>query len=191
MVAHAQNSPDGQEPSKKLPIDFLPEILELVAQGRTLRETTRELRDFGGPPESTVRSWVLFDDPPGTAAQYARARELQLEAWADEIHELSTKPQIGEKTETDASGAVIKITTGDTVERSRLAVDTRKWLMSKLAPKKYGEKVAIEATGPRKVSVTLIPSDQGREIDSPAGATDIFVSEPGYDSASKRLDGGR
>lgn len=32
---------------------------------------------------------------------------------------------------------------GEHIARSRLRVDTRKWIMSKLAPKKYGEKLEI------------------------------------------------
>jgi hypothetical protein len=37
---------------------------------------------------------------------------------------------------------------GDTVDRSRLMMDARKWLASKLAPKKYGDKVSAEVSGP-------------------------------------------
>jgi hypothetical protein len=33
------------------------------------------------------------------------------------------------------------------ISRSKLRVDTRKWLMSKLAPKKYGEKQQVELSG--------------------------------------------
>lgn len=40
----------------------------------------------------------------------------------------------------------IETTTGDTVERSKLQVDARKWLLSKLAPKKYGEHIQVDAT---------------------------------------------
>lgn len=35
---------------------------------------------------------------------------------------------------------------GEMVNRSRLRVDTRKWLMSKMAPKKYGDKMSTELT---------------------------------------------
>jgi len=37
---------------------------------------------------------------------------------------------------------------GDMVDRSRLMIEARKWLASKLAPKKYGEKIAAEVSGP-------------------------------------------
>jgi hypothetical protein len=37
---------------------------------------------------------------------------------------------------------------GDMVDRSRLMMDARKWLASKLAPKKYGDKVEAQLSGP-------------------------------------------
>lgn len=36
-----------------------------------------------------------------------------------------------------------KTVSGDMVERSRLQIDARKWLASKLAPKKYGDKLEL------------------------------------------------
>jgi len=40
----------------------------------------------------------------------------------------------------------VKVVTGDMVERSRLQIDTRKWLLSKLRPDKYGDRLNIDAT---------------------------------------------
>jgi hypothetical protein len=37
------------------------------------------------------------------------------------------------------------------VQRSRLRVDTLKWIMGKLAPKKYGDKIEVEQTGKTRV----------------------------------------
>ena len=64
------------------------------------------------------------------AKQYAYAREVQAEFYADDIKEISD----GAATVDDAV----------TVARDRLRVDTRKWLASKLAPKKYGDKLALD-----------------------------------------------
>ncbi len=36
---------------------------------------------------------------------------------------------------------------GEHVQRSRLRVDTRKWFLSKLAPKRYGDRQAVEISG--------------------------------------------
>ena len=79
------------------------------------------------------------------AERYARARELQCEAWADEIREESRKSRLGTKTVEKPDG--VEITTGDSVDRSRLAVDALKWTLAKLHPKKYGDKVTTEITG--------------------------------------------
>lgn len=106
-----------------------------------------DLKDFGCPSQSWFVRHCLDDNPPGFAKKYARARELQCEAWADRIYIEATTPKIGERTETDATGTVVKVTTGDTVERSRLAVDALKWTLSKIAPKKYGEKLHTEISG--------------------------------------------
>ena len=32
---------------------------------------------------------------------------------------------------------------GNTVQRARIQIDARKWLMSKMAPKKYGDKIQV------------------------------------------------
>ena len=43
---------------------------------------------------------------------------------------------------------------GEATRRSQIRIDSRKWLLSKLAPKKYGDKVTQEHTG--AVTVTKI-----------------------------------
>ena len=63
-------------------------------------------------------------DVAGFSTQYAKAREAQMEARAEELLEIADDK------------------TGDP-QRDRLRVDTRKWIMSKIAPKRYGDKVQI------------------------------------------------
>lgn len=114
-------------------------VCELVASGLTLRAACREP---GMPPESTVREWVL-DDREGFAARYARARELLLEVWADETVEISDESK-GD-TITDDYGK--ERTNHEVVNRSRLRVDTRKWLLSKLKPGQYGDRSTVKIEG--------------------------------------------
>jgi acyl-CoA thioesterase FadM len=57
------------------------------------------------------------------------------------------------------------------IARAKLQVDTRKWIMSKMAPKKYGEKIQQELTGP-----------DGKPL--PAGQTTVVVA----DLQTKSLD---
>lgn len=83
---------------------------------------------------------------PSFAQQYARAREDLLEHWAEDILEISDdgrRDYVG--SDDDEDGPRVD---HDHIARSRLRVDSRKWLLSKLAPKKYGERVTAELSGP-------------------------------------------
>jgi len=66
---------------------------------------------------------------------------MGLDSMADEIIAIADTQEIGTKSVSKATG--VEITEGDMVEHRRLRVDARKWYLSKVAPKKYGEKVAL------------------------------------------------
>lgn len=97
------------------------------------------------PAESTVRAWAL-DDIEGFSAKYARAREIGYEHHADRLLELADECRIGTKVTTKADGTRETVE-GDMVERTRLQIDARKWLLSKMLPKVYGDKHQLEHTG--------------------------------------------
>ena len=94
------------------------------------------------PPESTVRNWVT-SDTDGFSKRYRDARVLLHDHWADEIVEIAD----------DGSGDAWIDQHGrvhvnrDIVKRSELRVDTRKWLLSKLHPENYGDRVTAEHVG--------------------------------------------
>ncbi len=113
-------------------------ICEKLANGDSLRSVC-ESEEM--PAESTVRSWAL-DDIQGFGAQYTRAREIGFEKRAEEILLIADTPLIGVKTKTNEKGEV-ETTEGDMIEHRRLQVDARKWLLSKMLPKRYGEKLAL------------------------------------------------
>lgn len=111
-------------------------ICKLLSEGWTLRQACERL-DLKA---STVRGWVL--DKPSFSAQYARARELGYQTMADELLDVAD----------DGRNDWMTITKGDfeyevvnreAVERSKLRVDTRKWLLSKALPKIYGDKLDV------------------------------------------------
>lgn len=70
--------------------------------------------------------------------QYARAMEARADKFAEEILEIADDGR--NDTYVTENG---EATNHDVIARSRLRVDARKWLAAKMAPKKYGEKVAI------------------------------------------------
>jgi hypothetical protein len=114
-------------------------ICEELASGRSLRSICD---DEGMPCQTTVFKWLAADKD--FAQQYARAREAQADAMLEEI--LAIADEGKNDTWTDDDGVVH--TDHDVIARSRLRVDARKWAMSKMAPKRYGEKVTQELSGP-------------------------------------------
>lgn len=102
------------------------DILKRLAEGESLRAICRD----EGLAESTIR--LRFRDDPELATQYAHAREAQADHYAEKIVDES-------HTATDA-------------QIGRLRMDALKWAASKLAPKRYGDKIEHEHKG----GVTLI-----------------------------------
>jgi hypothetical protein len=104
------------------------EILRRMSHGETLKRVCASNPDFPSP--ATVIEWV-HQDRHNLANRYARARDRQLEAWAEEVLDKA-----------DAAS-----TDNGAVQRDRLAVDARKWLLSKLKPEKYGDKLDVTSAG--------------------------------------------
>jgi hypothetical protein len=100
------------------------EILARLSAGETLRKICR---DDHMPDASAVVQWC--DADPNFAQRYARARSEGLEVLADELLEIS------DDTSRDPNCR-------------KVAIDSRKWLLSKLKPKKYGDVMRQELSGP-------------------------------------------
>ena len=94
------------------------------------------------PHQATIMAW-LDGSRPEFSEQYARAREAQADKLAEEI--LAIADDGRSDTYLDAEGN--EKTDSEVIQRSKLRVDARKWLASKMAPKKYGDKVTQEHTG--------------------------------------------
>lgn len=109
------------------------DICKEIADGKSLRSICAK---NGMPDKSTVFRWLA--DNEFFRDQYARAREEQADHYADEIIEIAD----------DSSRDIVigddgkEIINHEHIARARLRVDARKWKASKLAPKKYGDKVA-------------------------------------------------
>ena len=94
------------------------------------------------PHQDTIMAW-LDGSKPAFSEQYARAREAQADKLAEEALQIADDG----RSDTYVDGDVNVKTDTEVIQRSKLRVDTRKWLASKMAPKKYGDKVTQEHTG--------------------------------------------
>lgn len=111
-----------------------------LKEGKTLRAVCREP---GMPDARTVRDWAANKDHP-FSPQYTRAREIGYHAMADELLEIADDDS-GDVT---VDGEGNERLNGEFAARSRLRVDTRKWLLSKALPKIYGDRTEHRHAGP-------------------------------------------
>lgn len=110
------------------------EICRRVAEGDALHKICKEA-NF--PSGTTVYNW--FKSNPGFLEKYALAREERADKIAEEILEIADDGK--NDTYRDSDGNVV--VDHDVLGRSKLRIDARKWAAGKMAPKKYGDKVAI------------------------------------------------
>ena len=127
-------------------IDIGDAICEGVAEGKSLSKISKEL-DI---KPRNVFNW--FRNYPEFLQNYTQAKEEQAELFAEEIIEIADDGRNDRYSEEE--GGHLKID-HDVIARSRLRVDARKWVASKLKPKKYGDKLTTEEIGNTPVSMNI------------------------------------
>jgi hypothetical protein len=124
-------------------------ICEGLAAGRTLKDVCAK---ESMPDASTVRRWVLNADHP-LSAKYQIARTLGLHEMADSLLEIADNTEKDFRPGTNQDGA--KIVDEKAINRAKLQIETRRWLLSKLLPRQFGDKVHVD--GQVEVQHTLPP----------------------------------
>lgn len=131
-------------PSIRTP-ELAAEICRLLAEGDT---TLRKVCTRLGVSVSGVLKWAN-EEPEGFGAQYAHARHIGYLAMADDVLDTAETPMEGVEHEVadGKDGRTVKEKRADMLGHRRLVVDTKKWLLSKVLPKIYGDKIAVEHSG--------------------------------------------
>jgi hypothetical protein len=159
-------------------------ICERIAHGEGLRGI---LRDDGMPSRPTFFRWLDDDTAIGTERrnQYAHARERQADYFSEEIVDIADDGTNDWMERQARTGGTVKVFDYEHATRSKLRVDARKWVMSKLAPKKYGDRVTTELVGkdggPIETRTTTI--DLTKATDDELSVLESLVqrSKPGSD----------
>lgn len=115
--------------------DIAATICSELAEGKSLRTICKQ---DGMPDLKTIFNWLGHPDESFNKFRdlYAKAKQESADALTDEMLDIADDSTL------------------DHNDR-RIRVDTRKWLASKLKPKKYGDKIAVggdENAGPIQVS---------------------------------------
>lgn len=126
------------------------EICELIASGEHLR-TICEMD--GMPEQRTVYRWLNRHEEFGQ--NYARAMTSR----ADKLFEETIDIADDAAKDLDTDGKV----NWEAVQRAKLRIDTRKWAVGKMNPRKYGERSSLELSGPSGGPVQVITTDMTPE----------------------------
>lgn len=131
------------------PTDYCQQVADDICQRLAEGESLRAIcRDDEMPALSSVFRWLTLHKE--FSDQYARAREEQAEALADEIVGIADEECTtvrADKHGSSEEGDVEVVFDATAVARNRLRVEARKWVASKLKPKKYGDKTQLEHSG--------------------------------------------
>lgn len=141
---------------------FSQDVADTICQGLMAGKSLRLICAMEGmPAASTVYAWL--GQFPGFSAQYARAREVQADVLADEVIEIAD-------TEPDP-------------QKARNRIDARKWLSSKLRPKKYGDRVEldhkVDGNQGMQINVNVVPYPK------PESALDAEIVKPALPEAKE------
>jgi len=117
------------------------EICAQLAEGKSLRSVCKA---ESMPSVTTVFSWMRLY--PEFLKQYARSKEESADFLAEDLMDISDDGTNDWMASNDPDNPGYRAN-GEHIARSRLRVDTRKWIASKLKPKKYGEKLDIAHSG--------------------------------------------
>jgi hypothetical protein len=106
----------------------------LIVQGMSFRHAAREI----GLPHSTIWGWRA--DYPYFTEQYARAARARAHSFQEEILEIADDATNDWMERERKDGSVEVVVDHEHIARSRERIATRKWIMSKMLPKLYGER---------------------------------------------------
>jgi len=133
------------------PSVYTPEIAERIcASLEAGRSLNRICKAEDMPAESTVRLWDK-EDREGFSAKYARSREVGYLRLADELLDIADNGANDWMASNDPENPGYRLN-GEHIARSRLRVDTRKWVLAKMLPKVFGDKLDIEHSGQVKIA---------------------------------------
>ncbi|WP_241287508.1 terminase small subunit-like protein [Chryseobacterium indologenes] len=138
-------------------------IINTIAdKGKPIRTI---LQEKWSPSPSTFFEWLEEDDLK--AKRYARACEIRADVLFDEMLHIAFTTEEGETLKMVQKGGKkeMEMTKGDMLGHRKLKVDTIKWALSKMSPKKYGDKIDVTSDGEKVSGSIPVVLENGRTIE--------------------------
>lgn len=132
-------------PNKRVPKAKIDRVLELVSEGMSVAQACRQKDTCC---EKTFYNWLNDDDEEGSKVQrYTHAREARADAIFEEMLEIADDGTNDFVMKEGRNGTEYEALDTDHVQRSRLRIETRKWMLGRMSPSKYGDKLDVAHTG--------------------------------------------
>ncbi len=147
-------------------------VINRIAEGASIRKAC----EAEGIKRPTFAKWMANEADKELCDQYARAREMQLDAWADEIIDIADDSSLDIEVKEEGGYEV----RGEVVQRSRVRIDSRKWLLSRLKPEQYSEKRELNLKG---------RVDHGRVFDQATPLADWIAGIKAEQAAKQDVQG--
>jgi len=125
---------------REWPMDQIQDVLAEISLGKTVRQAF----DAVGIDRARIGSlYRVFLQDKAIRKLYDEAREMQAESYADDIIDISDET-INDWT---TNGQGNEVANHEVINRSRLRVDSRKWLSGRWAPRRFGDNKHVDFGG--------------------------------------------
>ena len=119
--------------------EILNNIFNMIESGKSLRFALSKI------PLSSSTFFIWIEEDPKKSKQYAYVTDIRTELKFESIEQ-----DYSEEPQRDAETGRID---SAWVQLQRLKIDAKKWELSKLNPKKYGDKIQQEHSGELKTTI--------------------------------------
>ena len=135
------------------PTSYTPEIADEICSQIVLGSSLRTIcKAESMPCVATIFNW--FRTQKGFLEQYEKAKESQADTLAEDILDIADDG-VNDWMAKNAPDDPGYSYNGEHVQRSRLRVDARKWIASKLKPKKYGDRTTLAGDDNAPLSISI------------------------------------
>ena len=124
------------------PTDYSDELANSICEKLMAGVSLREIcRADDMPNRSSVHKWLsentVFSD------QYVRACDIRADGMFDEMFDIADDSANDWMKRKDGE----EVLNGEHVQRSKIRIDTRKWALARMQPKKYGDRLDLNHGG--------------------------------------------
>ncbi len=124
-------------------------IMADIADGQPMRQAAENAG------VSRRAAWYAINSCDEWLHKYARAKDSMIEAMSDDMLAIADARETDVMVTEDGQ----RVIDNEAVQRARLRVDSRKWLLSKLAPKRYGDRLELAGDADAPLHLHITPNE--------------------------------